>query len=268
VRIPLDTIGAGKPVKLPKPVGWVDNDTVFLYPVVDNSVGVWVADVPGGALRQLSDLLIADPDWSPAARSWVFGTQGDAGEIYALSAAGEERRVVDADGYAPLWSPDGRRIVWVEGASRSTEGWTIHVMDADGSNDRALTAKIPSMQESPPVPGPKAKRFWLDDDLLAFTRVGRDYGAAERQGMGRGVAGNDIENLWSVPLDGSSPPRRLTDFVKVFYLKDVAVSPDSDALGVVGLSYLDRTQQLWAVRTAGGAPAHVDAGVRWYMWLE
>jgi hypothetical protein len=151
----------------------------------------------------------------------------------------------------------------------SLTGWRLHVVNADGSGDRAVSDDVPVMQESPPVPGPKAKRYWLDGGrLLAFTVVGRDYGAAERQGGFRGEAGNDIENLWIVPADGSKPRRRATDFTRVFYLKDIAERPGGDALGMVGFSYLDRSQQLWAVRTDGGSPVHVDAGVRWFHWLN
>jgi hypothetical protein len=125
------------------------------------------------------------------------------------------------------------------------------------------------MQASPPVPGPNAKRVWLDDGRsLGFMRAGRDYGAAERAGGYSGRAGDDIENLWVVPVDGGEAPRRVTDLTKAFYMKDVTVSPDEDALALVAFSYLDRTQKLWAVRADMGKPVAIDSGVRWFMWLK
>jgi hypothetical protein len=158
----------------------------------------------------------------------------------------------------------------VEGKSTSSDGWRIHVVGPDGKGDRALTDWWPILQAEPPVPGPRAKRTWLDDNrTLAFTRAGRDYGAAERAGTmsGGAKAGDDIENVWLVPVDGSAPPHQATDLTRVFYLKTPEGSPDGDSWTLVGFSYLDRSQQLWVVPMDGGKPVKVDGGVRWSTWV-
>jgi hypothetical protein len=120
------------------------------------------------------------------------------------------------------------------------------------------------------VPGPNAKRYWLDGgSVLAFTRAGRDYGAADRAGgFGAIEAGDDIENMWVVPVDGSARPAQLTDLTKVFYLKEPLESDDGDTLGLVGFSYRDRVQQLWTVPKDGGTPVKIDGPVRWFVWSQ
>ena len=102
---------------------------------------------------------------------------------------------------------------------------------------------------------------------MGFTVAGTDYGAREEAGFGRSEAGADIENLWVVPVDGSAPPKRVTDLMKVFYLKELAESPDAGALAFVAFAYDSRSQQLYALNSAGGKPVQVDSGVRWFAWL-
>jgi hypothetical protein len=210
---------------------------------------------------------VEQPAWSAAAERWAAVT-ADGAQLVSVGPDGRTTELASGAVNAPMWSPDGRFVSWVEGDSASPDGWVIHVVQADGSGDLALTTRLPTLQASPPVPGPKVKRVWLDDGrLLAFSRAGRDYGAAERGGGFGGKAGEDIENIWVVPTDGSEPPRRVTDLQKHFYFKEIAESPDGKDLALVAFSYLDRTQKLWAVASDGGKPVEVDSGVRWYMWL-
>jgi hypothetical protein len=250
-----------------KPVGWLDDSTLFFYPIVDNeSRGIWTvgADL---APRQVFDLPVEDAVWSAEAESWAASAP-DAGGLYAVTPNGDSVTLASGAANAPMWSPDGRLVSYTEGDSASPKGWVLHVVGSDGNGDRALTGRLPFLQASPPVPGPEAKRTWLDGGrLLGFTLAGRDYGAAERSGGFSGRAGDDIENLWVVPVDGGEEPRRVTDLTKAFYMKDVAESPEGNALALVAFSYLDRTQKLWTVATEDGKPFAVDSGVRWFMWL-
>jgi Tol biopolymer transport system component len=260
---------AGTVVVFPEPIDWATNRLVYLYPKADRGPGgIWVYDIGSDTLRQLYDGSILGPDYSPEAESWAFGT--NEGQLYTLSTSGDLQRLPADDGYYPLWSPDGSKISWVEGGPLSETGWRIHVVNADGSGDVALTDWLPVLQSEPPVPGPNAKRWWLSDgEELAFTRAGRDYGAADRAG-GYGVieAGDDIENVWIVPTDGSESPRQATDLVKVFYLKEPIESEDGSTFGLVGFSYRDRVVQLWTVPRDGGKPVKIDGPVRWFAWSD
>jgi hypothetical protein len=260
------------PVQLPQPPEWVDNTRVALYPQSEGtSGGIWLYDTAQKALTQMYAEPITEVRYSAAAGRWAVAPKNRPGELDTVDLSGAVRPLARGDASAPDWSPGGKLISWVEGKSTSSDGWRIHVTDPDGKGDRALTDWWPILQAEPPVPGPRAKRAWLDGNrLLAFTRAGRDYGAAERTGTMSGSvkAGDDIENVWVVPVDGSAPPRQATDLTRVFYLKPPEASPDGRSWGLVGFSYLDRSQQLWVVPTDGGKPVKIDGGVRWYSWIR
>jgi Tol biopolymer transport system component len=205
--------------------------------------------------------------FSPQAKAWALVPKDKPGQLITVDVNGKTKTIVASNANAPLWSPDGTMISWVEGDPLSSRGWRIHVIRADGSGDRVLTDWLPLLQSEPPVPGPKAKRVWVGNGKqIVFNLVGRDYGAAERAGIGGAKAGDDIENLWIVPVDGSARPHQATDLTRVFYLRDAVPSPDGDTLAVVGFSYLDRVQQLWTLPAAGGKPTKIDADVRWVAW--
>jgi hypothetical protein len=233
------------------------------------SAGIWLHDVEPGRTVAAYDEPVENPQWSPEAGAWAFERQDEAGAIYVLEPGGEATRVVSEGGSYPVWSPDGALISYLEGEKTSPDGWRLHVVGRDGGGDRALTERLPLLQAEPPVPGPNAKRFWLNDGkTIGFTRAGTDYGKAEQAGPMQAVAaGDDIENLWLVPIDASMEPRQATDLTRVFYLKDVVESPAGGTVGLVAFSYLDRAMQLWSLATEGGSPEHVDGPVRWYHWL-
>lgn len=246
---------------------WLDDDRLFLYPSApEANLGIWVADASSGRVTQLYDGPMANPDYSAEAEAWIFNA-GDSGELVKLTTAGRATTLASA-AYGARWSPDGRSITYSEGAPLDGSGWALHVMDADGGGDRALTERLPIMQESPPVPGPDAKRFWIDDDVVAFTKVGRDYGLRDRQGvMGSAEAGRDIENIYAVDLGGRGGVTQLSDMMKAFYINDITPSPDGDTLAFIGFSYVNRAQQLYTVPRAGGQPVQIDGAVRWFAWL-
>lgn len=249
---------------------WVDGDRFALEPHADNaSLGLWLVDTRDGKVTSLYDEPVFASHWSEAARAWVFNPDEETGRLTVLPFEGQPRLLVDGQAFHGLWSPDGKRISYVDGQRMHAEGWVLHVIDADGKNDRALTPSWPLQQTDPPLPGPNAKRIWVDGGKrLIFSRVGRDYGAAERAGMGRiQEAGPDLENWYAVPVDGSAPPKMLTDLTQAFYLANLAPEASGRYLAFTGLWYKSRTQQLWAVPASGGKPSQLDGPVRWYAWI-
>lgn len=63
-------------------------------------------------------------------------------QLWVANADGSDPRVLvgnaSHDGAEPRWSPDGERIAYA--ASANTDFRTIHVIDADGRNDHAVTS--------------------------------------------------------------------------------------------------------------------------------
>lgn len=254
----------------PQDLIWVDADRFAMIPRTNaGSVGLWLYDLSSGKVTKMTDKPVHAVEWSPQAKAFLYTPDKDTGEVIRHDLDGSPRSLVKGQAFYPIWSPDGSRICYVEGHQTDGTGWVLHVMDADGSDDRVLTPRWPLVQSEPPVPGPRAKRIWMDGGkTLVFSRVGSDYGAADRAGIGRlQTAGPDIENFYAVDVTAAKPTvRQLTDLTQVFYLDQLGRTPDAKAMAFIGLWYQSRTQQLWVAPAGGGKPQQIDGPVRWYTW--
>lgn len=250
----------GKPLAEIGGLDWLDNRTLFFYPgTAHGSIGIWKFDLTTGDVQPLTQMPVARPEWSPQARRWVFSKQGDSGRLWVLSADGGEPKVVAEGGArAPLWSPDGTQLVYSKDTPGKVTGWDIHIVGADGSGDRELVTNVVMIQDEPPEPGPWGKRYWTEDGRgLIFSAVGADYGGP----------GPNLENWWRVSLD-TGELRMLTDLERVFYFQPVVLSPDKQSMAFVAFVYRDKVQHLYTFSRDGGNVIHVDAGVRWFQWLN
>ena len=88
-----------------------------------------------------------------------------------MNADGSNQRIVTrSHGEYPAWSPDGTRLAYAGGAY-----YDIHVVDADGSNDAAITTS-PAYDMGP---------AWSPDgQWIAYHTQMDDYPALEEAGMG------------------------------------------------------------------------------------
>ena len=210
---------------------------VFVSNRADDIPHLWLLDLRGGEARQLTHGKepASDPAWSPdgariaylahtggeqppekdaddtAKRAWEnrvrtitrmkYKHDGDGfwdggyDHLFTIPAAGGERtQLTDGewDDGQPAWSPDGSRIAFTsyreEDRDRVARSdlWTV---PAEGGEARKLTE---SMGES------SAPAFSPDGRTLAF--FGHDEGDKWAA----------TTRLWTVPADGSAPPRCLT----------------------------------------------------------
>ena len=88
-----------------------------------------------------SEVLEAEPAWSPDGRSLAYSTRSrtGAGQIWRLDLAdGQHHPLTDstATNGSPVWSPDGRYLAFV--SDRDGDG-ELYVMRADGSGPTRLT---------------------------------------------------------------------------------------------------------------------------------
>ena len=80
-------------------------------------------------------------------------------QIYTMNADGSGVRQLtyleDDGAFDPSWSPDGRQIVFSTSLRSSSAGFSLYVMDADGSNKRALHER-----EGSHIPTPGSNPKW------------------------------------------------------------------------------------------------------------
>lgn len=149
---------------------------------------IWVAAADGSDARQLTfPASGADyhPDWSPDGRKIVFvrGAEGN-GDVMMMDADGGG--VTNLSGHSaqdnfPTWSPDG---AWIAFASDRDGGWAVYVMRPDGGDVRRLPDAREALEPS----------WWPDSQRVVYQAMA-----------------DDSFDLFSVALDGSADPMRLTD---------------------------------------------------------
>lgn len=128
--------------------------------IYQSSVGLQRTDDIEGATTQevLYERLgpvYTDPDWQPNGDKIVFQIKGAAQyDLWLVNADGSglvgitrpATVLVDSlpSNVAPAWSPDGAHIVFLSNRTdENTAGpWRLWVMDADGSNQRALPINV------------------------------------------------------------------------------------------------------------------------------
>lgn len=172
--------GTGEHELIPGPpltdsqVGPAPDGTRFAVSVHDgNDREIALIDGAGNVLAMLTDndCFDSDPDFSPDARRIVYRSGcGGASDLWLMASDGSDRRRLTLDpgndaeegygGEGPArFSPDGSRLVWM---SWHDGDWDLWVMNADGSEPRALTAT--EYDEGYPSWSPDGRYIAFDSD--------------------------------------------------------------------------------------------------------
>ena len=125
----------------------------------DGNLEIYVMSADGSGQRRLTRNAgrDSDPVWSPDGRRIAFESNW---QVWVMNADGSGQRRLTRNGarnFAPAWSPDGQRIAFERGrrqrdacsACPGARGYTVYVMNADGSGQQRLSRGASQPRWSP-----------------------------------------------------------------------------------------------------------------------
>jgi Tol biopolymer transport system component len=151
-----------------------DGRSVAIVAAVKGIHGLFVANSDGSAIRPLDlGIVVSSATFRPTGSDILYegaaGVDGAYSGLYLIDADGTNRRTlvppqVDAVLFGDsTWSPDGTRIAygrWLPGVTQ--KDLRVHVIDADGTNDRVVGHAEGAWGESWPVWSPDGQRLLVD----------------------------------------------------------------------------------------------------------
>jgi TolB protein len=170
---------------------------------------VWVADGRATPLV-VGERLIEEPRLSPDGRRIAFGIRQATSDIWIheIEAGTLRRATFEGDNFAPVWSPDGRRLTFSSNRNGPCQIFSQGLEDAEPT--------LLLSGEHDLVPG-----SWLPDgERLLFTEYSPTTGAG----------------VWSCAPSGSQPPRLMVPshghaFAPIVSRDGLAFAYTSDASG-------------------------------------
>jgi Tol biopolymer transport system component len=107
---------------------------------------LWVANLDGSGLKQVSDLpdLRGRSDWSALNHIVTYSGESWAREVFLMNADGSNQHQISPDGgnsQGPSFSPDGQWVAFTAYFDHFNDihGCEIYIMRTDGSDLRRLT---------------------------------------------------------------------------------------------------------------------------------
>ena len=135
--------------------------------------GIVITGAAGGASRRVGQPDSFHPDWGPRDSAFVFDARGtNAYGIAIVDTIGVNPKALRSDGSFPRWSPDGRRIAFMQRTSSAGyERDELWVMNRDGTSAHSLSTLpiLPEFSWSPNSNEIAFTHYWPDTSLTSGT---------------------------------------------------------------------------------------------------
>ncbi len=217
---------------------WSPDGRAFAY--VSNRDGnpeIYVMDMDTKESRRLTNHRATDinPAWSPDGK-WIAFASNQARDhaadtdIYIMDVNGKKvQRLTNKGGHnsTPAWSPDGQ---WIAFRSTLDGIGGIHVMNADGEKQRALT----QVSATSPTWASNGKQIYFSSEKLGGVKV---------------------PTLFAVDIDGGNA-QKLTN------VEHACEEPDasSDGQWIAYVSVQEENKGIYLIRAAGGGLRKLTQG--------
>jgi Tol biopolymer transport system component len=139
---------------------------------------VWIKDLATGSESVLARSPAWAPEFSPDGTSLLFLTgEGERADLYRLSLATREARLVVRDAGPPAWSPDGRSVAFVRYVAEPVSQKLV-LLDLDSGEERVLLeySEVGRFLRAAPSWSPDGRR-------LALSIPAGQAGVADRFGV-------------------------------------------------------------------------------------
>jgi Tol biopolymer transport system component len=182
----IEPLASGQPYE---PAISRDGNTLAFAATRNGENRVWLKDLASGSESALAREGSSWPSFSPDGTSLLFLVrEGDSSDLYRISLATREERLVARDAGPAAWSPDGRSVAFVRGEFNNPVQKLMSV-DVDGGAEQALFERRGSQRFFVGAP-----RWSPDGRRLAMAILGGQAGVGDRVGVFE-LATGELEEL-------------------------------------------------------------------------